>query len=128
MWWKQYKDTDYEVHKLGLVRNRKTGKILSEHLYDGHIRVQLYIDKVKKNRPIHILTAELWVNKDKQELNIVNHENTIKIDPYYRNLEWTTISGNTKHAVENGLIDMAYVNSFRKKKNGESISSNNDKQ
>ena len=114
MWWKQYKDTIYEIHKLGLVRNRKTGKILAEHIHDGHLRVQMYINGKCKNRPIHILTAELWVSKPKEELNIVNHKNTIKIDPYHRNLEWTTVSGNTKHAVDNGLINMAYVSSFRK--------------
>ncbi len=72
------------------------------------------IDKRKKNRPIHILVAELFVDKEAPDLNIVNHKNTIKLDPYHRNLEWTTISGNTQHAVDNGLIDMARVRSFRK--------------
>lgn len=113
--WKQYKDTGYDICKLGLVRSRKTGVVLAESIHRGHIRVQMYINGIKKNRPIHIMVAELFVDKPADK-NIVNHLNTIKIDPYYRNLEWTTLSGNTKHAVENGLIDMARVRSFKKSK------------
>lgn len=119
-WWKPYKDSVYEVHRLGLVRNKHTKTILTEFIDKGYIKVQMWINGVKKNKRVHILVAELYVDKPELTDNIVNHLNSCKLDSYHRNLEWTTISGNTKYAVEQGQIDMNYVRSFKNKKYGES--------
>lgn len=112
--WVQYKKTNYEVSHLGEVRNATTKKELSQQLhYKGHLKVSLRIKNKSKNFFVHRLVAICFL-KRKRGCNIVNHKDGIKANNYYTNLEWTTLSGNTKHAVQMGFIDMVMVRGCRK--------------
>lgn len=52
---------------------------------------------------IHRLVALAFIpNPD--NLPIVNHKNSNRDDPYFRNLEWTTLHKNTMHAIKYGNI------------------------
>ena len=81
--WHVIKDhPNYELNRLGQVRNRRTGKILKP--FDdnrGYLRV---------TDPVH--------------KTIVNHKKGNKHDPRASQLEWVTQSENIKHAWDTGLI------------------------
>lgn len=69
----------------------------------GYMRIMLSDNKSKKRFFVHRIVALHFVNNvDKVNNNIVNH-----IDSNYRNnsadnLEWTTLKGNSQHALKNG--------------------------
>ncbi len=101
--WHVIKDhPNYELNRLGQVRNRRTGKILKP--FDdrrGYLRVTLDGVNVK----LHILVASMFVvNPDPEHKTIVNHKKGNKHDPRASQLEWVTPSENTKHAWDTGLI------------------------
>lgn len=54
--------------------------------------------------PIHRLVAEAFLKKELNK-NVVNHLDGNKLNNVVTNLEWTTISENTKHAFRTGLRD-----------------------
>lgn len=93
---------NYELNRLGQVRNIRTGKILKP--FDdrrGYLRVTLDGVNVK----LHILVATMFVeNPDPIHKTIVNHKKGNKHDPRASQLEWVTPSENTKHAWDTGLI------------------------
>ena len=58
---------------------------------------------------IHRIVAYTFIKKP-EDCNIVNHLDGKKNNNYYKNLEWTTPSGNTRHALKNGLQCNSGVN------------------
>lgn len=99
---------EYDVSNLGRVRKTKNNtiiKLVNRSGYDS-ILYNIYLDKKKlfKSHKIHKLVAKLFVKNNDPEKNIVvNHINGIKTDNRAINLEWTTYSGNSKHAADTNL-------------------------
>ena len=90
----------YEVSNMGRVRNRFT-KTFVNPTDDG--RGYLRVDLDKTHCKLHRLVAEAFIpNPDNKP--IVNHKKGKKHDCRASQLEWVTISENTKHAWDNGLI------------------------
>jgi hypothetical protein len=69
----------------------------------GYKRIILRIDGHKKNHFVHRLVAMTFLEKVEGK-NFVNHINGIKTDNRLENLEWCTISENTKHAYDIGIF------------------------
>lgn len=69
---------------------------------DGYKQVLLYKDGKRKSKKIHRLVLESFTeNLDNKP--VINHINGIKDDNRLENLEWATVSENTKHAYDKGL-------------------------
>lgn len=84
----------YEVSTTGLVRNIKTGRIKSQRLDRyGYNRVTLYPSS--KTYTIHRLVM-LTFKPDEKNENI-NHIDGDKTNNNIDNLEWCTVSHNSKH-------------------------------
>lgn len=114
--WKRWKKTNYEISNFGHVRNFVTFELLKPQThYKGHLTIFLCHKGIKKKYFVHRLVAILFIKRVKGKL-IVNHKDTDKQNNYYLNLEWCTISENTKHAFDHGLIDMEYVRSCKTNK------------
>lgn len=92
---------NYEVSRMGQVRNIRTGNILAP--YDdgsGYLRVKLD----GENCRLHILVAVAHVpNPDPETKNIVNHKRGKKHDCRASQLEWVTQAENIQHAWDTGL-------------------------
>lgn len=92
---------NYEVSKMGQVRNIRTGNILAP--YDdgsGYLRVKLD----GENCRLHILVAVAHVpNPEPETKNIVNHKRGKKHDCRASQLEWVTQAENIQHAWDTGL-------------------------
>lgn len=68
------------------------GGYLSAHLFNG------------KDYKIHRLIAQTFI-PNPSNLPQVNHLDGDKLNNDVNNLEWTSPSGNVRHAYDNGLID-----------------------
>lgn len=85
----------YEVSDSGLVRNSRTGRILSQEItYAGYARVILM--PTRKKYAVHRLVAKAFVDGYKPELQ-VNHKDENKLNNYADNLEWCTAKENTNY-------------------------------
>jgi hypothetical protein len=99
--WKRIDEhPNYDVSSLGNVRNNRNGRVLKP--YDdgnGYLRVNLD----NRGCRVHILVALSFIpNPD--EKPVVNHKRGKKHDNRASQLEWVTLSENTQHAYDNGLI------------------------
>lgn len=78
----------YEVSNLGHVRNKITGKILTNIARPHYASVILQIGNGRqKSFYVHVLVAESFLPNPKG-LPEINHKNQDKMDPRLNNLEW----------------------------------------
>lgn len=93
----------YKISDDGKVFSVKRNKILKPKINkDGYLEVCLFngYDNSRYYKRIHRLVAETFLEKN-NDLNVVNHLDCNKLNNNVNNLEWTTISGNTKHCYIN---------------------------
>ncbi len=85
------------------LRTRKA-KILKNNTCNKYLSICVYLHKKPKTVLVHRLVLISFIEniENKRE---VNHINCIKTDNRLLNLEWSTSSENTIHAIKNGLIN-----------------------
>lgn len=99
------------VSKYGDILDIKTGNVSfhsNEREHTKYPGVEIYDSLINKYKKVsrHVLVALAWVrNNDRANLQLVNHKDGNKCNPYYKNLEWTDYSGNLNHAYKAGLKD-----------------------
>lgn len=90
----------YGVSEDGQVYSVRKRKVLAPRFdKDGYQDITFSINKARKTIRVHRLVAEVYLRNYKG-YPVVNHKNGIKSDNRADNLEWCTVSQNTKHAFE----------------------------
>ena len=101
----EFPDSQYEINKMGQIRNKYTYRIIKGALHDGYRAHTLRIDKKTIFRLAHIMVAKQFIpNPDNKPL--VNHIDEDRSNSCIDNLEWVTTSENTRHgtALERGNL------------------------
>lgn len=109
--WKPVKDYEdhYKISNLGRVMSinyRGNGRscILKTNINkNGYEQVRLNVNKVGKNKKVHRLVAEAFIDNPENK-KCVNHKDSNKTNNNISNLEWCTHSENTIHAFKNITI------------------------
>lgn len=106
-WRKVVEFNGYMVSSDGLIKSFKkysNGYIMSQSDdKDGYKKVTLTSNGNEYTRRVHRMMAEAFLPNPENKPT-VNHKNGIKYDNRIENLEWATVSENTQHAFDNGLI------------------------
>lgn len=107
----------YLVDNIGNVISvpKKEGKnihnkynILKHSIKNGYEVVGLSKNGKIKTLLVHRIIAKAFI-PNPQNYKIVNHKNGIKTDNRISNLEWCTVSQNTRHAYDNNLSDFKNI-------------------
>lgn len=120
MAWKQIPNfPDYAISNTVVVKNVKTGTIRKLHQNsEGYLMLTASRDGKKYTLYPHRLACQLFNGERPTEKHIVNHKDGIKTNNHHTNLEWTTYSGNAKHAFMMGLSPIAMQISVTDTENG----------
>jgi hypothetical protein len=94
---------NYQVSNLGRIKSIKKNIILkSGKDKHGYLHVSLYENKKSYTKNIHIIVGRTFI-PNPNNLPELNHIDGNKENCATFNLEWTTRSGNEKHARKTGL-------------------------
>ncbi len=120
MTWKQIPNfPDYAISNTGVVKNVKTGTIRKLHPNsEGYLMLTASRGGKKYTLYPHRLVCRLFNGEKTSDDQIVNHKDGVKTNNHHSNLEWTTYSGNSKHAFMMGLSPVAMQISVTDTENG----------
>ena len=96
---------NYYVTPEGFIYSKKRNIVLKGGLdKDGYILVTLQEGKARRTAKVHREVAKAYV-ANPYGLPVVNHIDGNKQNNNPSNLEWTTVSGNTRHAYALGALN-----------------------
>lgn len=100
---------NYDISNFGLVRNRKTGKLLYGCISNtGYPVISLSKEGKAKTYLIHRLVAEAFIDNP-NNYDFIDHIDRNKINNHYKNLRWATHSMNMRNKKPHGKIDIAGI-------------------
>lgn len=110
--WKDspYPFTGYKVSNMGGIKRKKGPFWVMKAVHmdkDGYITTSVVnrSNNSETTARVHRLIALTFLENPNPKLNtVINHKNEIKYDNRVDNLEWTTISNNTKQSFKTGAL------------------------
>ena len=114
--WKDIKGYEnYQVSNYGRVRNKKTNRILKQHIQrGGYYKVSLYLDGKQNYYLVHRLVAIAFI-PNPNNYKYVNHKNEIKTDNRVENLEWCSFEYNINFGTRNIRSSESKINGKKSK-------------
>jgi hypothetical protein len=107
--WKEIKGYEnYQISIDGLIKNKKTNKVLKARGNNNQYPHVLLYGNSKRDVQIGRLVAETFISNP-NSLPEVNHEDGNKWNNHISNLKWVTKSENCKHRDSTGLRIRAVV-------------------
>lgn len=106
VWVNCVSSSDYEVSNKGKIRSKKKNLILKSRINSaGYEDVKIWDSTRQKHKHlrIHQEVARTFITNPNNKPE-VNHIDGNKLNNDASNLEWSTRSENTKHAIKNGLF------------------------
>lgn len=104
--WKQFRDSIYEISKMGHVRNINTKQIIKPRTEkDGYLLVTLWSTLKGKTFKVHRLVAECFLANVSNKPQ-VNHKDSQRDNNFVCNLEWSTAKENIDHGIANENISV----------------------
>lgn len=93
----EFPECQYEINKLGEIRNKKSMQKLKGTISkDGYLAYLLTINGKSYRRLAHVLVAKQFL-PNPQGYPVVNHIDENKLNPCIDNLEWITYAENSLH-------------------------------
>ena len=98
--------TRYEISNNGQIHDLKKDTYTYGNVStDGYMQYTFYLDNGEsKTKLVHRLVAELFIPKEKEEYDVVDHINSNRKDNRVNNLRWCTSAMNTQYAKEKGSL------------------------
>jgi hypothetical protein len=88
--------SDYKISKNGNIIGKRGRLLKNIKNHNGYLIVCLRSKTKQKNIVVHRLVAHIFVkNDDPLNKTVINHIDENRANPYYKNLEWTTLKNNT---------------------------------
>lgn len=110
--YRDIKPNKYQVSSYGRIRRKDTLKLMTPNIRgNGYAHVRLAIGNGGHSRifTIHRIVAYHFCDGyDMKNANIVNHIDGVKINNFYKNLEWCDQKHNAQHAFDTGLCKPVY--------------------
>lgn len=108
----------YKISKEGMIFSIRSNKFLKlNYKKSGYVYIELNKNGVANTHRVHRLVAEAFIpNPDNK--TIVHHKNNVKSDNRVSNLEWVSVSENTKRAYDDGLIKLPNTRLYQLLKDG----------
>ena len=97
----------YKISNTGKVLSLRHGKIMKQTPNSsGYMRVRLSDGNGSRAHFVHRLVAVAFVCNQNPEINtVVNHIDSNYLNNSAGNLEWTTMKGNSQHALKSGRMN-----------------------
>lgn len=104
---------DGSIFSMASGRMKKLNPSLRGKFRNQYLFVRLVTTDGLVNKSIHRLVAENFVTDRPEGAEVINHKDGNKQNNHHSNLEWTTVSENTKHAYAKGLAGASKHGSFK---------------
>lgn len=98
---------DYAVYENGTIISKFGTVLVPTKTKAGYYIVNLHINKKRKKMYVHRIIALCYIENPDNKAT-VNHKDGDKGNNSVENLEWLTLTDNTKHAWSSGLNDNAF--------------------
>jgi hypothetical protein len=93
---------DYEINKVGIIRNKQKKKNLQPFLVNDYFKINLWNNNKSKSVYLHRILAITFI-PNPLNLPEVNHIDGNKHNNQINNLEWCTRKENIQHSYNNNL-------------------------
>jgi hypothetical protein len=92
----------YFISESGVIYSSKTDQLIKSFENNkGYLVVNIKINGPRRGWLVHRLVATTYIEKP-DGCDVVNHLDNNPLNNHYKNLEWTTVSGNFQHSAKQG--------------------------